>query len=301
LVGLEALARQVKPDAVLYAPHVGSCARQAADAALQLGVPFLLIPAIHIDRADHTNRAARRFYRSATLVAALSDIERSWLLDCAGVDDARIVSLGCGCRTWSDRPPRQFSRHQRVRLLTVGAFVPHKQLSHQIEALARLRQLYGVDARLTIAGTLGDRHLVDRLRGTAESKRVGSHVEIAINGSDEQIARFYAESDYFLFTSRSESFGIALLEAIACGTFPVAYPHPVYRALIESAGFGVLAERQTADALAAALNDALLSPPIRDEERRLRWLLDRSWPNVVRPLANALERIAGAGARRIVA
>src|SRR5262249_51406106 len=58
---LEAVARDVEPDCILFASHYSASARQSADIAARLRVPFVLLPAIHLDRRNHTNGDARRF------------------------------------------------------------------------------------------------------------------------------------------------------------------------------------------------------------------------------------------------
>lgn len=43
---------------------------------------------------------------------------------------------------------------------------------------------------------------------------------------DEELARYYAAADVFVFPSRTDTFGLVLLEALACGTPVAAYPVP---------------------------------------------------------------------------
>ena len=136
-------------------------------------------------------------------------------------------------------------RRDPVRLLTVGAFTRHKQLDHQLDALALLRGALHVDARLTIAGALREPSVLERLLTLTRRRELEASVDFVTDCTDATIAELHAAADVFLFTSASESFGVALLEAIGLGTFPIAYPHPVYRGLIESSGFGALAERST--------------------------------------------------------
>lgn len=57
-----------------------------------------------------------------------------------------------------------------------------------------------------------------------------------------ELARFYRAADVFVFPSLTDTFGLVLLEAMACGTpvaaFPVAGPLDV----VASSGAGVLSE-----------------------------------------------------------
>ena len=288
LQGLEALAAEVNPDAVLYTPHFSSCAQQAAAIAERRQVPFLLWPAIHVDHAQHTGRAARRFYRSAALVLCLSDVEREWLVRRAGVSPQHVLTLGYGWNGDATPRARAVTPTRTVRLLTVGAFTRHKQLDHQLEALALLRGALHVDARLTIAGAVREPSVLERLLTLTRRRELEASVDFVTDCTDATIAALHAAADVFLFTSASESFGVALLEAIGCGTFPIAYPHPVYRGLIESSGFGLLAERSTPNALAEAVGRALDARLTVSDQHRLRWLATRSWARITAPLARAL-------------
>ena len=42
----------------------------------------------------------------------------------------------------------------------------------------------------------------------------------------EELALYYANADVFVFTSRTDTFGIVIIEALACGTPVAAYPVP---------------------------------------------------------------------------
>jgi glycosyltransferase involved in cell wall biosynthesis len=71
----------------------------------------------------------------------------------------------------------------------------------------------------------------------------------------EELARYYAAADVFVFPSRTDTFGLVLLESLACGVpvaaFPVAGPLDV----IGASGVGALQEDLGAAALAARAID----------------------------------------------
>ena len=244
LQGLELLAETVRPDAIAYTPHYSSCAEQAAALAARLHLPFVLMPAIHLDHRRHVDRAARRFYRSADLVVCLSEAEREWLVRTVRVPATRTLLLECG---WQGPvlTRAQPGVGRTVRLLTVGAFVRHKQVNHQLQAIARLRDRVGLRTHLTVAGALAEPAVLDRLRRLARRLHVEDDVAFLPDCADADLARLHAEADCFLFTSRSESFGLAVLDAIGFGTMPVVYSHPIYRRLVESSGYGVVARGST--------------------------------------------------------
>ena len=77
-----------------------------------------------------------------------------------------------------------------------------------------------------------------------------------------ELARIYRAADVFVFPSRTDTFGLVLLEAMACGTPVAAYPVPGPLDVVGNSGGGVLH-----DDLATACQQALQLD--RDHVRRV--------------------------------
>lgn len=86
--------------------------------------------------------------------------------------------------------------------------------------------------------------------------------------SGEDLARHFASADVFVFPSLTDTFGLVLLEALACGVPVAAYPVMGPRDVIGDSGTGILSE----DLRQAAL-DALKIPADRCRD----WALRYSW------------------------
>ncbi len=67
----------------------------------------------------------------------------------------------------------------------------------------------------------------------------------------EELARCFADADVFVFPSWTDTFGLVILEAMACGTPVAAYPAPGPIDIIPGSNAGVLDEDLTKAALAA--------------------------------------------------
>lgn len=67
----------------------------------------------------------------------------------------------------------------------------------------------------------------------------------------EQLAGIYAQADVFVFPSLTDTFGLVLVEALACGLPVAAFPAPGPLDVIGQSGAGVLGEDLRAAALAA--------------------------------------------------
>jgi glycosyltransferase involved in cell wall biosynthesis len=128
-----------------------------------------------------------------------------------------------------------------------------------LDFLALADRLRGERLRFLIAGDGPDRSLVKR-----EIERLGLGGQVELLGQVADMPAFYRQLDLLVVASRRESFGLALLEAQACGVPGVAYDLPALR---EVAGGGsvLFAPQGDVAALAEAAR-ALLGNP----ERRAR-------------------------------
>ena len=89
----------------------------------------------------------------------------------------------------------------------------------------------------------------------------------------EQLAQIYATADVFVFPSRTDTFGLVLLEALASGVPVAAFPVSGPKDVIGDAPVGVLSED-----LGAACRAALAISP----ERCRAFALNHTWDNCAR-------------------
>ncbi|WP_298964543.1 glycosyltransferase family 1 protein [uncultured Methylobacterium sp.] len=108
----------------------------------------------------------------------------------------------------------------------------------------------------------------------------------------ETLARVYAAADVFVFPSLTDTFGIVLLEALACGLPIAAYPVAGPQDVVGGAGTGVLDHD-----LAAAARAALAIPRSRCREHALRWTWGESARQFYANIEASLAR-AGTAVRR---
>jgi len=127
----------------------------------------------------------------------------------------RIVPLGVDLTRFSPEPSPTL--HTSLRLISVGRLSPEKRPDVAIETVRELLRR-GIRAELTL---LGGGPLERRLRAQA----AGLPVRFAgfVRGADSVAARL-AASDISLAPGPAETFGLAALESLACGT-PVITPN----------------------------------------------------------------------------
>ncbi|HEX7174714.1 MAG TPA: glycosyltransferase [Pyrinomonadaceae bacterium] len=136
-----------------------------------------------------------------------------------------------------------------------------------------------------------------KLEASISELGVGGHVRLA--GRRGDVAEFMSCLDVFVNTSRSESFGLATVEAMACGAAVVATATDGSRELIEDGVTGLLTPVGDAGALAAAvlrlLRDESLRASLGDRARRLareRWSVERMIDETERVYLEALSQDA---------
>lgn len=163
-----------------------------------------------------------------------------------------------------------------------GALDEHKRAELAVEAVARLGDR-GTAASLLVLGDGPRAGEVDRRAG--ERLGPGRYLRRTVPRADMPAA--YAAADVFTLPSRTESFGLGYLEALACGLPCVAPDDAVRREVIGEAG--LLCDVEDTDAYAAALGEALGRawgeiPRRRAEAFPLAATVDR-WERLLREVA----------------
>jgi glycosyltransferase involved in cell wall biosynthesis len=102
-------------------------------------------------------------------------------------------------------------------LLWLGIFMPHRRLEDAIEAVARL-DAKRARVRLLLAGS--DRsypEYLSSLKALVESRGLQKVVTFSGKVADGEIRDFYAACDAFVFPNDQQTWGLVVLEAMACG------------------------------------------------------------------------------------
>ncbi len=104
--------------------------------------------------------------------------------------------------------------------------------------------------------------------------------------SGDSLVRHYRAADVFVFPSRTDTLGLVMLEALACGIPIAGYPVQGPLDVVGDSGVGVLDED-----LAAAVRGAIGIDPARCRARAL----EHSWDQSVREFLNNLAPIPAPG------
>jgi glycosyltransferase involved in cell wall biosynthesis len=198
-------------------------------------------------------RTTPRAYRNADLVIALSPYmaalatrggakEEHVSLIPNGIDPAEI-----GLDDGQVIPPRD--QMGRLELLFVGRLSVEKGGDLLLEAAAQLVKR-GVVFRLRVAGAGPD---AERLKQLAARLHLLDKVEFIGRVPREQLGLLYLSSDVVCVPSRSESFGLVVLEAMAAGVAVVGADTGGISFLVKHATTGLVFQSGDSTALAGAL------------------------------------------------
>lgn len=127
----------------------------------------------------------------------------------AGIDAGRIARVPFGMDPETFRPKSRYRNRsdEPFTILYVGGITPRKGIETLLEAVAEPR-LPGVD--LILVGGMDD--------GGALLRRFADVCRYLPFTRQEDLVPLYQQADVFVLPSRADSFGMVVLEAMACGT-----------------------------------------------------------------------------------
>ncbi|HWP26991.1 MAG TPA: glycosyltransferase family 4 protein [Xanthobacteraceae bacterium] len=128
----------------------------------------------------------------------------------------------------------------RKRIVAIGRFSFNKRLDRLISCFAELHSR-DPEWSLVIAGRASDLVVADLMALTARAG-VGNCVSIVEAPSDDELRRIVHECSVLASASDYEGFGLAAVEGMAAGLFPLLSDIPPYRRLVTSTGVGMVVD-----------------------------------------------------------
>jgi len=195
--------------------------------------------------------------RSSGLTAVSSDLagttEREFHLD----RPVRVIPNFVDAARFS-RPRRSALRRQIARprervLLHVSNFRPVKRVHEVVEAFARIARV--VRAQLYLIG-----EGPERPRAEEAARSLGVEERVHFVRETTEIEAWYGAADLLLHPSEMESFGLAPLEAMACGVPVLAYRVGGLPEVVEDGRSGWLLDVGDVEGMARRALELLASP-----------------------------------------
>jgi glycosyltransferase involved in cell wall biosynthesis len=248
----------------------------------------------------------RNAAQSADLIYANSRLTARRLVEVLGVDPRRVVVLPLGVRVDSPSPLAgqssfpspsgggQGGGPKNVDCIFVGRLLAHKHVDAFLRAMALAPGVSGLvvgsgpekDRLIALAGELG---IIDRVRFESPA------------GHEAVLDRLRL-ARLLVFPSTREGFGVAVLEANACGVPALVVQHPDNAALelVRDGVTGVICDLSP-ESMAAQIRDYLADPLLQSRMRKaaLAMAASYSWDAYVNKMEAALKGLVGETPERI--
>lgn len=188
-----------------------------------------------------------------------------------------------------DDADKAYPHASTTDLVVVGRLIDHKRIDMLLDAMALLHS-EGIFVTCRIIGDGPERA---SLQGRAQALRLTDAVEFCDDVSERKDVYSYIKAaKVFVLPSAREGFGIAALEALACGVQVVttSAPDNLAQHLVARSARGIVCH-PSASAIADSVKRLLAEPPIisggraRDTDA---WLTEYSWEAVADKVALAL-------------
>jgi len=206
-------------------------------------------------------------------------VDLTMLLSCWAESEFQAIYSGTTCVVRSGVDPSRFWRgggRKKIRsrfgysdkdfvLFWLGIFMPHRRLEDAIKAVFNLR-CRGVRVSLLLAGS---HHCypeyVGSLRRLVSDLSLSDQITFAPKVKDGEIQDFYAACDSFVFPNDQQTWGLVVLEAMACGCPVLVSRGAGVHEVLEDGVNAILFPPRRPDALADKIEVLVNDREFRDE------------------------------------
>ena len=185
-----------------------------------------------------------RQYRVIDRVIAISEATAADLASQYHLPPARIRVIHCGYDPMyhpvdsgqATRSRQALGLEATNYFLHVGNLSVKKNLAMAVEAFLDFRRRTGFDGVFVLAGASYSKGRDERFFDLITTPEARGAVRLTGHVPQEHLAGLYAGAVAFLFPSLHEGFGLAPLEAMACGTPVIAHAGQAVREVVGDAG-----------------------------------------------------------------
>ena len=295
--------KRIAPDVVFMPGNAGLPRPPCPEVIAVQSVHYLFVP-------EEVGRLRTAYFggvlpgdiRKATLVLAVSNDIASNLRERLSVPEEkiRVVHEGVSLSFAPVEDARQVDaalrdvRIERPYILFVSGLKPYKNTDKAIRALARLNRMMSTPRRLLVIGP--DRSgVLPGLKSLAQTEAVADYVHFAGSVDHEKLPAYYTAAEVFVYPSAIETFGLPVLEAMACGTPVVGSNLTSVPEVIGDAGLVV--DPENIDSFAEAIrriieNDAFRNSLVDKGFKRIEYF---NWERAARETLAVLREAATMG------
>ena len=170
------------------------------------------------------NLRNREYYRNADHILVHTNYLKKRMLkhDLFKGLDVRIFPLGIDTKIF--RPKNKIEKrisNKKIKLLYVGMIVERKRIHISINVVLELVGKGFEDVQFDIIGPVVSRKYFIELKNYVKKKGLEKNINFIKQINYIDLTKYYQNADLFMFPSDRETFGMVIIESMACGT-PVA-------------------------------------------------------------------------------
>ncbi len=160
------------------------------------------------------------YYKNASQIIVHTELQKADMLkmDMFFNSDIRVYPLGVDCEHFK---PGESKTSIGPSLLYVGRIVDWKRVHVCIETIMALKKQGFKNTVLNIIGPISSEAYYQKLKELIKKNSLENNVFFLGYKDYDELPYYYSKSDIFLLPSDKETFGMVMIEAMACG-LPVA-------------------------------------------------------------------------------
>jgi D-inositol-3-phosphate glycosyltransferase len=240
----------------------------------------------------------RDLIESAAGIIAFSPHERDAMVRLYGGSSAKIKLLPCGVDLSRFKPLDQKAARERLGLnggkvvLYVGRVEPLKGLELLVHTAAQMETCHDVKVLVVGGANDGDEE-VGRLQDLARDLEVEHVIDFVGRVDQEDLPLYYNAADVCVLPSYYESFGLAALESMACGTPVVATRVGGLSTVVHHGHTGYLKSWRCPEAFANSLEMIISSEGLQDSMGKAarRRAEEMSWERVAAGITDIYQSV----------
>lgn len=148
-------------------------------------------------------------------------------------------------------------------VLFLGILLPHRRLEDAIAAIAQLRSR-NLNARLLIAGSAANRpDYLTHLKRLVREQNLESAVIFASRLPEGELKQYYDACDVFLLPNENYAWGLAVMEAMACGKPVIVSTGAGVHEVLEDGKTALLVPPRSPEAIATRIELLMRDPALR--------------------------------------
>ena len=204
-------------------------------------------------------------YSKADRIIAVSNGVKKTLIKVFKIDEGKIQVIYNPCdinkikKLSMEKVEYPWFNEKMPIIITMGRLIESKGHGKLIQTFAEIKKQ--IPSRLVIIGEGNLRKQLERL-----TVKFGVEKDIAFLGWQENPYKYMSKSNLFVLSSNSESFGIVLVEAMACGVPVVSFDcESGPREILDNGEYGILVPVGDIEGLSEAVINILKNNDLREK------------------------------------